>query len=438
MSVINQVLKDLGARHSRSELRLTDMLDRRPEVSLPRDFRSSLGPVLMVLAGVLVMGLLLWQRHGSAITSSPAQQSIAVSAPAAVAPVAKAAVIDAVDIALDRESLRLIFESAGAPTQGVTQTYNPDGSIDYTFANARIEAALPALKENAYLNSYSVMQRDRDVVVHLVPTADALTFVEPATTDNGYRTTLGARARNTPAAPQVAATVPDKSITQPAVRKAARPVARKDELANSTEKLDIKRRITQSDPAESYYRQALEKMQVNRTEAAIADLRKAVSLEADMHAARELLAVLLLRSGYSAEAYEELQRGMQLKPEHVAYARLYAQSLIESGQPEAALKVLAVSEAYAAQQPDYRAFMAAVAQRLAQHEDSVRHYMAALDLKPARSAWWVGMAISLEALGRAQEATRAYRTALAGTELNPDLMTYAQQRVAQLGETGGG
>jgi MSHA biogenesis protein MshN len=64
--------------------------------------------------------------------------------------------------------------------------------------------------------------------------------------------------------------------------------------------------------------------------------------------------------------------------------------------------------------------------------------MAALALKPARGAWWVGLAISLEALGRGQEAARAYRTALAETELNADLINYARARVTQLDVTAAG
>lgn len=458
MSVINQMLKDLGTRQSRSELRLADMLDRQVHsMRLRRKYLPAAGPALMILAGVLVMGALLWQQlqRGEPQTSATPAAARGAIVSAAAVPATPAvqtaasgsvagAVIGAIGIEADSASLRLVFESDRAPARAVTQVLNADGSIDYTFANARIEAALPVLAENPFIKSYTVTQRGADVVLRMVPAASTLAFLEPAATDGGYRTVIGARIQNA----GIAAAPADKPAS-PGIQKTAQPrkqrtVARSAPVevgstnGQGAEKIEITRSVTPARQAETWYRQGLEKLQADRVEAAVSDLRKAVSLQPGLHAARELLAALLLRSGHSAEAHAELRQGMRLDPAYTAYARLYAQSLLEAGDPAGALQVLAVSEPYAVQQPDYRALMAAVAQRLARHEESIRHYMAALDMKPARSAWWVGMAISLEALGRAQEAAQAYRTALAGTELNADLTDYARTRAAQLGRTSRG
>jgi MSHA biogenesis protein MshN len=348
MSVINQVLKDLGARQSRSELRLADMVRKQAaSLTLSGNRRALLWPALMFVSGALLAGILLLQRPGGLIpVTLPAAEYAAAAVQAAAAP---------------------------AP------------------AETRKQAPVFAAGE---------LQPDRSA-----PPAES--------------------------APKIKSASASASRVKPA-RAAVAPEPQ------GAEKLEITRRQTPAGQAANYYRQGLEKLQANRVEAAISDLRKAVGLQADMHAARELLAALLLRSGYNAEAYAELQRGMELEPAHTPYARLYAQSLVEAGQPGEALRILTSSAPYAAQQPDYLAFMAAVAQRLARHEDSVRHYTAALALKPGRSAWWIGMAISLEALGRPQDAAQAYRTALAGNELNPDLMKYAQDRAAKLVETRGG
>jgi MSHA biogenesis protein MshN len=318
----------------------------------------------------------------------------------------------------------------------VKQRVHADGSIDYILADARIQAAIPVLSGNPFINSYSVIQRERDVVVRLSPAADATVFIESAGGPGAYRTVIGARGPGA-AAPAIRHAQADAATGKPkAVARSVPPAsAPKD---SGTEKIEITRKVTPAMQAETYYRQGLDKLQADRIEAAVSDLRAAVRLRPVLHDARELLAALLLRSGRSAEAHAELQQGMRLEPGHIAYARLYAQSLIEAGDPAEALRVLAESEPYAAQQPDYRAFMGAVAQRLARHDESVRHYMAALALKPARGAWWVGLAISLEALGRGQEAARAYRTALAETELNADLINYARARVTQLDVTAAG
>lgn len=446
MSVINQMLKDLGERHSRSELRLTDMLDRRTHsAGLSRKYFPAAGPALMILAGVLVMGGMFWQqwqrgdsRNTAAVERAPVAPVPSVAAtPAAqtlVAPDA-GAVVGSIGIESDAGSLRLVIESDKAPSGAVTQVFNADGSIDYTLAGAELRAALPALKENPFIRSYAVTRRGEDLVVRLVPADSALAFIEaePASAGGAHRTVIGARARTAAAA--AAPETPARAVQ----KTEARPAPAKSPATGGAEKIEISRSsISPAKQAEAYYRQGLDKLQSDRIEAAVSDLKKAVELQPGLHAARELLAALLLRGGRSAEAHAELRRGMQIDPAHTAYARLYAQSLIEAGDPAGALQALAASEAYAAQQPDYRALMAAVAQRLARHDESVRHYMAALDLKPSRSAWWVGMAISLEALGRAPEAAQAYRTALAGAELNADLMDYARTRVAQLDRAGRG
>ncbi|HEX5054893.1 MAG TPA: tetratricopeptide repeat protein [Gammaproteobacteria bacterium] len=447
MSVINQMLKDLGERQTRSEWRLADMLDREsPSIKLTRNHRAV--SALLVLGGALALGIVAWLqwRH-------PAQSAAPIPANARqTSMVAQAAVINSIGIQADGESLRLVLESDKAPAGGAAQVFNADGSIDYTLANSRIEAALPVLADNPFIKSYALSQHGADVVLRVVPAPNAQGFIEPAATGDGYRTVIGARVRHAgrlAAVPKMeqAAT---PTIEKPGIEKTAHtpktqaatahsaPAQARSADAAGTERMQITRSVTSSGQADTYYRQALQELQADRIGAAQSDLRKAVNLQPDMHAARELLAALLLRSGQSAEAYAELQRGMQLDPAYTAYARLYAQSLIEAGDPAGALRVLEVSAPYAGQQADYRALMAAVTQRLGKHEESVRHYMAALALKSSRSGWWVGMAISLEALGRTQEAVQAYRTALAGSELNPDLMNYARARVAQLGDQSGG
>lgn len=450
MSVINQMLKDLGERQSRSELRLTDMLDRQSQsMRLSRKYFPAAGPALMILAGLLVTGGMLWQQLQRADLQNAAVAQRAAVAPVPATPASQpapaapesVAVVGSIGIESDAGSLRLVFESDKAPAGAVTQVFNADGSIDYTFAGADLQAALPVLKENPFIRSYAVTRRGEDLVVRLVPADSALAFIEaePAATGGAHRTVIGARARNIAAATATVAPETQPAAATRAVQKSEVRQAVTKPVEDGAEKIEISRSsVNPARQAETFYRQGLAKLQADRIEAAISDLRKAVELQPGLHAARELLAALLLRSGRSAEAHAELRRGMRLDPAHTAYARLYAQSLIEAGDPAGALQVLSASEDYAAQQPDYRALMAAVAQRLARHEESVRHYMAALDLKPSRSAWWVGMAISLEALGRAQEAAQAYRTALAGTELNADLMDYARTRVAQLGQTGRG
>jgi MSHA biogenesis protein MshN len=156
-------------------------------------------------------------------------------------------------------------------------------------------------------------------------------------------------------------------------------------------------------------------------------------LNTNFHSARELLSLLLLRMGRKAEAYQELQQGIVIDPAYTAYARIYAQALVESGQLQEAVQMLSSSERYAQQDGEYLAFMAAVEQRLSRHDAAVTQYVVALKLSPQRGAWWLGMAISLEALERRQEARAAYETAVKSPELNAQVVEYARSRIQSLG-----
>ncbi|HEY3487903.1 MAG TPA: tetratricopeptide repeat protein [Gammaproteobacteria bacterium] len=426
MSVINQVLKDLGARQSRSALQLADIIDlRSSRERLQRSYRNLAKPVLVVCILAVGAALLVWRdRIVPAVIPVAPVTNLAPAQPA----VAEAAIIGAFDIESDATSLRLVMESDKPIINTVQQTFREDGGIDYLIGDTRLEVGIPELQQNRLIKSFTVLQQQQAVVVHVIPHDSALVFIEPGKNESGvYRTVIGARLRAETPAPAPVQAQPPQSVSP----RASRPT--KPTVADTKEKMEITRHTVPAVQAEEYYRRGLEALQTNRMAAAISDLRKAVALDPDMHAARELLALLLLRTGYTVEAYEELRQGMRLKPGHTAYARLHAQSLVEAGQPDEALRVLGVSEPYAAQQPDYLAFIAAVEQRLTLHAEAVGHYTAALSQQPARSRWWVGLAISLEGLGRTQDAVEAYRTALGGTELNTDLTNYARTRLAQLG-----
>lgn len=50
-------------------------------------------------------------------------------------------------------------------------------------------------------------------------------------------------------------------------------------------------------------------------------------------------------------------------------------------------------------------------------------------LRPNTGIWMLGLGVSLDALGRGEEAKTAYRSAMQSGSLNEDLRAFAEQRL---------
>lgn len=212
-----------------------------------------------------------------------------------------------------------------------------------------------------------------------------------------------------------------------------KPVAVDDTSAVTSPVHDIKRPASTAEQAGAHYQRALGYLQASRLEPAVGQLREVIRLQPGMHAARELLANLYLRTGRDTEAFMVLKAGMDASPQHLPYAKMYARTLVEQGQLPAAKQVLESSLLYADNDADYQALLAAVEQRLGDHSAAVSRYMRALELNKQQGAWWVGLGISLEALGRTAEAGQAYKAARTSPGLSADLIAYVESRLKQLG-----
>ena len=123
---------------------------------------------------------------------------------------------------------------------------------------------------------------------------------------------------------------------------------------------------------------------------------------------------------------------MSLNPDRSAYAILLARIQVERGDLQGAHDLLTKHAANAAGDADYHAFDAALLQRLGRHKEAVTGYQAALKLAPRAGLWWMGMGISLQADNRGAEALEAFQRAKSAGGLNPDLLSFVDQRMKQL------
>ncbi|GAB6042854.1 tetratricopeptide repeat protein [Endothiovibrio diazotrophicus] len=142
--------------------------------------------------------------------------------------------------------------------------------------------------------------------------------------------------------------------------------------------------------------------------------------------ARTALAALLINGGRLSEAQPLLAEGLRLNPANASLARLQARLQVNNGAVDDALATLRTIPAPDA--ADY-AFIAALEQRTGRYQVALDGYRQALAVDRHQGAWWLGMAISLEALNRPAEAREAYRRAGFDPRLSPAAREYAAQRL---------
>src|SRR5207302_10659417 len=96
-----------------------------------------------------------------------------------------------------------------------------------------------------------------------------------------------------------------------------------------------------------------------------------------------------------------------------------------------ALQVLAKA-GRAARNAGYQAMRGAVLQRVGKDLEALQASQNAIRIAPQPGTSWVGLAISLETLGRRPEAAQAYRRALDAGSLAAEAREYAESRARAL------
>jgi MSHA biogenesis protein MshN len=167
-----------------------------------------------------------------------------------------------------------------------------------------------------------------------------------------------------------------------------------------------------------------------RTTEAAQLLVEALARRPDWEEARTTLAALQAESGDRRLALATLLGGVATDPRRFAPT---AAQLQAEDDPAAALHTLEKVPLEARGQA-YHALAAAVAQRAGQHQLAVVEYGAALRAAPTDAVTWVGLGVSLQALGRNAESLAAYRGAT-GEALSADLRSFVESRIRALQTT---
>jgi len=140
---------------------------------------------------------------------------------------------------------------------------------------------------------------------------------------------------------------------------------------------------------------------------------------------------MLLEQRRVESARRLLQEALTVNPAQPAFAVALASIYTEQRDYRNALEVLDRAGP-AARNAEFQAMRGAVLQRLGKHAEAVEAYQNAIRIAPQPGTTWVGLAISLETLGRRPEAAQAYRRALDAGSLAAEAKEYAESRARAL------
>ena len=186
-----------------------------------------------------------------------------------------------------------------------------------------------------------------------------------------------------------------------------------------------------NDTAEAHFRRAVLLLNHGRVSEAEDQLIAALNADAAHSAARQTYVALLLEQQRTDAARRVLQQALALNPGHATFALALARVHVEQRDYHAALEVMERAGSVS-RNADFQALRGAVLQRLARHGEAVDAYQTAIRGGAQPATTWVGLGISLEALGRKPDAAQAYRRALAAGPIAPEAREYAESRARAL------
>jgi MSHA biogenesis protein MshN len=234
-------------------------------------------------------------------------------------------------------------------------------------------------------------------------------------------------------APVVEPAAPKARLPRPEALKApeGKPAApKKPPAKGSVNKFD--RVPSGSSAAAGEFRRAVALLNQGRVAEAQQLLAAALKTEPGHANARQVYVALLLEQGRVEPARRLLEEGLQLSPGHAAFSLSLARIHTEQREFGAALGVMDKVAGGGAGDGSFQALRGAVLQRLGRHAEAVDAYQGALRLAPQQATSWLGLAISLETLGKGPEAAEAYRRALGAGPLAPEAQDYAETRARAL------
>lgn len=398
MSLINDMLRDLEARHSDELKRQNLQGEIRPLPSVaakPWRIWIALFAVLLLL---MVAGIYAW------LTASPSTTPV-VAIPVKPAPIPQPVALPATPPGMGPPpaiSAALAVSPPAMPeNKGVSAAASGISSV---------QVAQPTMQSVTTTSLPKAVKAERPV-----PAIAPITETSPAKSV--------AAAPVSPEKPSLkAAKAVEDGKAVPA------PAAKEKPAASGT--IEVKAILaTARERADADYRSAQGLLASGRQNEAVEALKSALKHDSEYGPARQLLIRQLIDQKRFEEAMAALSEGLELQPRQTAWAMTLARLQVEKNDLSGAERTLARYSAHAAGQADYAGFHAHIQYRLGHHREAVLLYQTATKMAATEGRWWFGLGVALEAEGKMAEAREAFRQALATGTLNNELSAQAMQRL---------
>lgn len=402
MSLINQMLKDLDARHE-ADARARLHREVRALPAAPAGNRGlRLAIFALALATLLAALAWAWSNHRGGLgpaasealpTAAAPPASVTAAAPAHGAPAPT-------DVAVASPAA-----SAATPASPMPSVAPVASAATDTATEAGAGSAADGLRMSA------VLER----VPATAPTSTLIGEPPATSISPAPRRDPVPAARKTSDLPTAVAASPDAPSHAGRVDKQPASAAPRNP----------------QEQAETDYRRALALMNGARTSEAVDLLLDSLGRDGSHAATRQLLARLLIEQRRSDEAAAILAEGLARQPGQVAWAMTLARLRVDAGDLAAAARVLQAAQAYAGGNADFAGFAGHLQHRLGNHRAAAEQYQNAARLAPGDGRWWLGLGLALEAEQRGGEAREAFLRARASASLNADLTALVEQKLRQ-------
>ncbi len=180
------------------------------------------------------------------------------------------------------------------------------------------------------------------------------------------------------------------------------------------------------------YQNAIKLSEAGDKQGAMASLSKLLSYYPDYDDARVALAALTLETGDSLESRKIIDDGLAMSPDYLPLIELKARLLTSEGKIKEALMVLQSEQPPIAESPSYHALIAALYNRQDNFNLAAEIYQKLVRINPHEGSWWFGLGVSLDKLGRNQDAVYAYTKAATEGRLNAPARSFLQTRLQTL------
>jgi len=320
----------------------------------------------------------------------------------------------------------------------------PDSSIPGQSSSLSVtpRASLAAVTEGAPAGAPGMPQESAEAAPSVARATSPP--AETAAPDMRLSTSLG-QARPTDAASE-ARPIPDKPVVsrapptplQEAEVVAPKPAAPPQALpaeAGSDAAPQIDRRPrggTAREIADAEYQKGMLALRRGENLIALSSLRRALTFDASLAAARQALLAVLVAGREWEEARAVAAAGLALDPRQSGWAVVLARLQLERGDLGSALDTLERHADHAAGNADFQGLFAYVLHQDKRFDEAAARYQAALAVHPGEGRWWFGLATALESAGKANAAREAYTRARATANLPAEMAAMAEQRLRQI------